>query len=76
MINAEDELGIVVIEVEQPINGNSESDQEEENAETNIDDNNVSGPDNVGNSSDVILIYPLLIACYLPCLGPKEPFQS
>ena len=51
-INRGDELAIVAIEEEQQNNVNSESDQQEENVDTNIVDNNVSGSENVGNSSD------------------------
>ncbi|XP_073360045.1 uncharacterized protein [Aegilops tauschii subsp. strangulata] len=46
-----DELAIVAIEEEQQTNVNSESDQQEENVETNIDDSNVSGSENIFKSS-------------------------
>ena len=51
-INPNDDLAIVVVEEEQPTNENFESDQHEENIDTNIGDSNVSGSENVANSSD------------------------
>lgn len=45
-------LAIVAIGKEQPSNGNLEPGQQEENADPNIADNNVSGSENVGNSSN------------------------
>ena len=46
--NPNDELAIVAVEEEEPANGISE---EEENVDINVDDNNVSGYENLANSS-------------------------
>ncbi len=47
-MNPNDELAIVAVEEEEPANGISE---EEENVDINVDDNNVSGSENLANSS-------------------------
>ena len=54
----DDEFAIVVVEKEQPTNGNSESEKQEENVDTNINDDNVSGSPNVTNSLDAHLQSP------------------
>ena len=46
--NPNDELAIVAVEEEEPANGISE---EEKNIDINVDDNNVSGSENLANSS-------------------------
>ena len=50
--NPDNVLAIVAIVKEQQTNKNLDSDQQEENINSNIDNNNVSGSENVGNSSD------------------------
>ena len=47
-----DALAIVAIVEEQQTNENSDSNQQEENINSNIGDDNVSGSENVSNSSD------------------------